>query len=280
MSNENVVGDEILSLFLLNAQGLTLHKWNEWQEMIDGMNSSFRISLFTETQHKFEKVFLGKDYKYEVGMRSEMDKKGGGLLVGSNDEVCIVKVESGNPDVLCVDVEIRSVMMRMVLTYWDVRDNDRNEGIVGCIRRIVENYEGKLIILGDMNAHIGILGEQELNRNGEKLLNVMDECRLVLLNLDEECIGEITRDDGRHKSVIDFVLVNESMYDNFVRMNIDEKKDCFDLSDHCMIRIDFGITMRKRDESVQRKIEYFSVRDGLKEVFAGDGREFDEIKCG
>ena len=113
--------------------------------------------------------------------------------------------------------------MRVLLTYWDVRDGDRNDRIMMCVRGIVENYEGKLVVLGDMNAHVGFLGEQELNRNGERLLNLMDECRLIMLNLDDRCRGEITREENGHKSVIDFVLVNGLLYEDFVRMDVDER---------------------------------------------------------
>ena len=266
MSNKNKVED-ILSVFLMNVQGLTVHKWNEWQEMIEKNNSKIKVSMFTETQHKIEKVFFGDNYKYEVGMRGEHDKKGGGLMIGSNDEVSIVKVESGNVDVLCVDVEVRKSKMRVILTYWDVRDSHRNDRIVTCIRGMVERYEGKLMVLGDMNAHLGFLGQQELNRNGVKLLNLMEECGLVLLNLDEACRGEITREEGGHKSVIDFVLVNVLLYDDFLKMDIDERKELFDLSDHCMIRVDFRIGVKGSDERVQKRIEYYRVKDDMKEMF-------------
>ena len=155
----------------------------------------------------------------------------------------------------------------MILTYWNVRDNDRNDRIVVCIRGFVEEYEGKLMVLGDMNAYLGFLGEQKLNRNGEKLLNLMEECRLVMLNLDEMCRGEITREEGVHKSVIDFVLVNDILYGDFVVMDVDERKELFDLSDHCMIRVDFRIGMKDSDERMQKKIEYYRVKDDMKERF-------------
>ena len=200
-------------------------------------------------------------------MRSEQDKKGGGLMIGSSDEVSIVRVESGSVDVLCVDIEMRKRKMRVILTYWDVRDNDRNDRIVVCIRDIVERYEGKLMVLGDMNAHVGFLGEQELNRNGERLLGMMDECSLIMLNLDEACRGVITREEGRHKSVIDFVLVNEFLYDDFVKMDIDENKELFDLSDHCMIRIDFRFGLKGSNEGVHKNVEYYRVKDDMKERF-------------
>ena len=256
MSRKEKTLNDTVSVFLLNIQGLTVHKWNEWQEMICGCKNDIRISMLTETQHKVEKVFFGTDYKYEVAMRSEQDKKGGGLMIGSNDAIGITRVESGNPDVLCVDIEMRNMKMRVVLTYWDASEDNRNGEIVTCIRSILDQFEGKLMILGDMNAHVGFLGEQQLNKNGERLLDLMEDCRLIMLNLDESCTGEITREQGMHTSVIDFVLVNELLYKDFIAMDIDEKKDVFDLSDHCMIRIDFKLNTKERDDTTRKSVEY------------------------
>lgn len=236
MSTVKDVEEQIMSVFLLNVRGLTVNKWNEWEEIMNGEKSKVRITMFTETQHKVEKIDFGNNYVYEVGMRNEEDKKGGGLMIGSRDEVKVVKVESGHADVLCVDIEIKNRKMRMILTYCDVRDGNRNERIVTCIKNIVEIHEGKLMLLGDMNAHVGILGQQEMNGNGEKLLNLMDDCGLIMLNLDETCIGVTTREENGHESVIDFVLVNGSLYEDFDKMVIDEEKAWFDLSDHCMIK--------------------------------------------
>ena len=59
MSNEGKIFD-CVSVFLVNIQGLTVHKWNEWQEMIEKVKNKIRILMFTETQHKVEKVFFGR----------------------------------------------------------------------------------------------------------------------------------------------------------------------------------------------------------------------------
>lgn len=67
--------------------------------------------------------------------------------------------------------------------------------------------------------------------------------------------------------MIDFVLVNGFLYDEYVKMDIDERKELFDLSDHCMIRIDFRISTKASDEKMQKKIEYYRVKDDMKEGF-------------
>ena len=52
--------------------------------------------------------------------------------------------------------------------------------------------EGEIIIIMDANAKIGILGE-EISRNGGKLLKLIDEMNLTVMNTNEKCEGKITR---------------------------------------------------------------------------------------
>ena len=68
--------------------------------------------------------------------------------------------------------------------------------------------EGEIIIFTDGNAKINILNEG-ISRNGQLLMEVIDECELDILNLSEKCSGKITRVNRKkreEKSAIDFVL--------------------------------------------------------------------------
>ena len=58
------------TLFLLNIQGLSLttQKWEELKKLEDGSNG-ICIHMITETQHKFERVDLGKGYTRLTSMR-------------------------------------------------------------------------------------------------------------------------------------------------------------------------------------------------------------------
>ena len=62
------------------------------------------------------------------------------------------------------------------------------EDIVGAV-----DEDSDLILLRDFIAHIGIIGLEELNRNGTLLLDLMETYNLILLNNDEKCVGEITQ---------------------------------------------------------------------------------------
>ena len=84
------------------------------------------------------------------------------------------------------------------------------ENIVGAV-----DEDGDLVLLGDFNVHVGIVGPQELNRNGCLLLDLMETYNLILLNNDEKCVGEITRSCRGERSTIDFVLVNRRAYNKF-----------------------------------------------------------------
>lgn len=58
-------------------------------------------------------------------------------------------------------------------------------------------------------------------------------------------MGEITWQNKNETSVIDFLLVNQRMYDRFISMKIDENNDKFDISDH-MISTTFSIKCKKQ----------------------------------
>lgn len=68
------------------------------------------------------------------------------------------------------------------------------------------------------------------------------------------------------------------MYSNFIRMDIDEGKNIFDLSDHCVIKSMFRFEKYKMKKGKERDIvEYFSVRDEMqKEFISNVERRIDE----
>ena len=66
-----------------------------------------------------------------------------------------------------------------------------------------------------------ILGNQRLDDNGKFILDLMTEYNMILLNDDSNCIGTYTRSRNKQKSVIDYILVNQSMYYNII-IQVDE----------------------------------------------------------
>ena len=90
-------------------------------------------------------------------------------------------------------------------------------------------------MLGDFNGHLGVIGKQSINLTGRKVLELIDNFNLSLLNLDNKCKGEITWRRDNWSSAIDFAMCNELAYKDFYNMFIDEEREELDLSDHNLI---------------------------------------------
>ena len=117
--------------------------------------------------------------------------------------------------ILYVTCNFRKYIFALLIVYLDARDVNRNQKIIEKLENIVKDWEIKqtpVIIVGDFNAHIGIVGNQSVNANGRLILDLLNKFNLVLLNEDEICEGEIAWSRENYKSAIDFFCVtSESM---------------------------------------------------------------------
>ena len=153
----------------------------------------------------------------------------------------------------------------MILVYMDVQEEARNIRIRNRVREVVEqiDVDENLILLEDFNAHLGFFGPQKLDRNGKVVVDLMEACNLILLNGNDRCEGQITRSIREERSSIGFVLVNRSAYSKFRKMKVDEEKNWFDTSDHCMIRVDFAVEHGKTNKKSENSeiVEYYAVKN-------------------
>ena len=74
-----------------------------------------------------------------------------------------------------------------------------------------------------------------MNKNGELMLDLIDNNNLILLNGHPDCKGEVTWQQRERKSTIDYLIVDEEIHKRFKNMIIYERKEEFDLSDHNMV---------------------------------------------
>lgn len=58
-----------------------------------------------------------------------------------------------------------------------------------------------------------------------------------MLNDNFECSGEVTWRRNDQESTIDYVLITQQLYIEYIRMEADEKQEKFDLSDHNLITV-------------------------------------------
>ena len=77
------------------------------------------------------------------------------------------------------------------------------------IGKILHTHRGEdLILMGDMNGHVGILGEP-INKNGELLLAWCENWDMNILNQNSDN-GWITWERGDSKSALDMIIANAS----------------------------------------------------------------------
>ncbi|XP_068205230.1 uncharacterized protein PF3D7_1120000-like [Palaemon carinicauda] len=237
-----------ISFKIINIQGLTKQKYMEMESLL---NDSFDINIvvLTETQQKIDKINISDGTIKKESMRDFKDKKGGGLMVIYKDDkdIEMEKVNSKNLDILDVKGNILKKKVRLIVVYMDCggdrEGKERNIEIRAELEKKIEEVEEDqaLIIMGDFNGHLGFLGYQEENENGKKILEIINNKNLILLNVDEKCKGAYTWERGDQRSAIDLVLVNKEMYEYFDEMNIDEEKDEVDISDHNLTEVEVSV---------------------------------------
>ena len=178
-------------------------------------------------------------------------------------EIKLEKKENNNKDLLEIEGRIFGMKIKIVIVYFDANKNkrgkDRNITLKENIETIIENnkMEG-LMVMGDFNGHIKEIDGRNEDENGKMIINWIEKYKLKLLNLDEKCEGKYTRVRGEQKTTIDYILVNENIYERFEGMHIDEEKEIIEGSDHTLISVKLKIEKNKNIEKAEwKEITYY-----------------------
>ena len=243
---------------------------NEW---------SFDAVGVTETQLRDDVRMEGSDYVLIGKGRKKQERLGGGVAflhrkesnlkveeldVGSSamsEDILVLRVE-------CVGKHDRHESFVVAVVYMTVEGERavRENGMkYDVLRRLVRRFAGeKVMIMGDMNAHLGMLGER-INRNGEMLAEFIDEMSLENLN-ETVAEGRVTWNARNQESAIDYVLVNGKMRESVARMWIDEDGMIDVVSDHNMLVVEC-IIGGKTEVKVKKKKRKWRLRDANWENF-------------
>ena len=166
-----------------------------------------------------------------------------------NKLVEVQEVDCTNPDILV------GKFILILIYFATAADNARTNLIEKELYKQIEKFSNRnLSVLGDFNAHIGLIGKQKLDRNGKKVLNLMEHFNLSLLNLENTCIGQTTWEQNEYKSTIDFIMTNLSMYSAFETMLIDENHEKIKISDHNFISASFKF----KKTNLKATVEYYN----------------------
>ena len=118
---------------------------------------------------------------------------------------------------------------------------DENKIKLDIVGKILHSHGGDdVILMGDMNGHVGILGEP-INKNGELLLSWCDTWELNILNQNSDN-GWVTWERGDSKSALDMIIANVSAARKMGGFWIDEEGECGIKSDHNLVAATYQST--------------------------------------
>ena len=120
------------------------------------------------------------------------------------------------------------------------------------LQDLVRNFQSeRVIVVGDMNGHTGILGERS-NGNGNRLLDFAEVTDLEILN-HTIAEGRVTWSNGNIESAIDYILVNKKAREMVISMNIDEEGDVNIQSDHNVLILNYGCSREVKSKVTKGK---------------------------
>ena len=101
-------------------------------------------------------------------MRDRKDQKGCVLLVIHRDtkDIEIVHKQNINRDIMLLETSIMNLKLIVVVVYFSLSDKEKQRSVKGELDQIIEtSKESPILIIGDLNGHIGFLGTQTINEN-------------------------------------------------------------------------------------------------------------------
>ena len=268
----------------LNINGIN----NGKLEDLENECTEWKIDMIglTETHMRDTLDIMNKESKYKFiskGRRKQCRKGGGVAVMFKKDaqfdvEVIDVGDCEMSEDILVVRVEMlggesgRREELFVCVCYMTVEGQNaqfENKKKYDILQKFVsEHGTERIIVMGDMNGHIGILGER-INENGELLRGFCEEMRLEIFN-ETIANGRITWQSRDSTSAIDYVLASIEARERVTSMSIDEE-GCFNVgSDHNLLLVEYRYRVRKCESRVCKKRKKWCLRNMNWEKFKED----------
>ena len=162
--------------------------------------------------------------------------KGGGLIIAvrEDSDICMIVTDIDvEKEQMWVKIQNANMSFNLGIMYGlhETRcsDEEIDEWFFKLESSISKWVDEPVIIVGDMNAHIGNDGSgiegnnSDINKNGKWWRSIIERRNLILINGTDLCCGKWTRNasDGKN-SILDLVLCNEKMNNTVKSMQIDE----------------------------------------------------------
>ena len=221
-----------------NCRGIKGKK-ESLKEIVEDLDPD--IIVLNETMYRSNEETKLKAYTSYTNNRE--GRSGGGIeiMVRNSVQNRTVKVSERNDNIeeLTIRTETKKRVINIITMYGKIEGRESKENIrtqFTHLENLIENIESTgedYILIGDLNAKIGnkengIKGNNEMtNEAGVSLLDLERKVKGIIINKTEKCKGKWTRvntQNEKEKSILDYVMTNESIYEDVVEMKIDEEK--------------------------------------------------------
>ena len=194
-------------------------------------------SCITIQETKLRQANLVKLNGYTI-FEQTREGLGGGLLTAVSEDLEPVLISDGGEEneILVVQAIVTNHTIRIINAYGPQEDEKEKslsfwEQLEAEVVSSIDENCLTLIQL-DANAKVGhsiIQGDPNVqSNNGLLLMGMLDRQNLFLLNASELCQGKITRhritQHGEEKSILDYVIVCETLLKMLLKMFIDEER--------------------------------------------------------
>ena len=279
----------------LNVNGMNVGKLED--VMTECKEWKLDVLCLTETHLREELEFQDERYSYRVVCkgRSKQKKKGGGiaLLVRKECDITCEMVSVGDcemsEDLMGIKLEYMGTKKRetlfMCVCYMTVESQEgkvENKRKHEVVKQFVRKYcNEKVLIVGDMNAHIGLLGEH-MNFNGSLLRETCEGENLEILN-ETIAEGKITWCRGEQQSAVDYALVNALEREKVVSVWVDEGREFTVNSDHNLLlvrhecRVGENKVVRKRAKWKLKSGNWLAYKEMMSDVILEDSGSVDDM---
>ena len=212
------------------------HKGEDLKDKVKKMDAS----IFAVQETHFQKKGMFKMDGFHVFEAIRQTKQKGGSMLGIHVDLepVLVKEYSETFELLVVEISAGRRKLRVITGYgpqenWE--DKEKLPFFHALEDEIVKSeFEGReVIIMMDANSKLGNKYIKEdpkpQSKNGKLLAKIVDQHALVVVNgLEGKYKGVITREkhttEGVEKSVIDFVIISESLANMVEYLEIDDER--------------------------------------------------------
>ncbi len=251
-----------LRIAYINIQGGVARKKDQIADVMKKL--SIGVLAMTETMIGKDEVVVIGDRQVENKHRTGERRHGGigcisttGIRMANLDAEAVQHEEEEELDSEWQWWGIKTGTLKLALGIVYIQgDMQTRTRLLEKVGRQAAEFEGaawQVILVGDFNGHVGDLvpgNSPTVNREGQLCKDFFRRSDMVVMNADRRCRGTWTRMQGNSRSVLDFILVSQTLNRQIETMVIDDVGEFLIESDHNLMWLDIAVDQGDQQEGL------------------------------